>query len=645
MLADNKKYQLIINRITLFLCCVISSAAALNAPYLISADTLNDKEAQLIWRNNDFASTYILIIRKTNITAWLPIDSVPAATTVFTDSTLHPATEYFYALIAKTQTTASDTSNIVSIMLPPASLVLKQPRILISWAEAAPILINYYDSSTTEKGFRLYRKQIAGNWVVIDSQTSGTPGDIGWKTFRDSLTLPNSWYSYKVQTYNDSNSLFSFDTAVFTYVTPKTTNKYSINYLSVFPALVNSWIEKFGDSLFFPEVKPLGGSGISIINISQPSIPVFAGYLDTLNLPASLKGSPVAARIAFNGKYDYLVKQPGLFLAHRPGGMYPSLTNSKIFKFDTTLMPLDSFPLSNSYHSAKVIGAFNDSVYLLAFEPNNASGFSLFNSTYFGPVLFKSGKIDTFPVALTLQSGGQMMHYASWQNWGSHDKMAAFYNYSSDSRPFYSYVQLDFSNGYSNPMLFSYPDSITPFSSPVSPVFDSNIVITCAMNYPNTGISIYAYDIRNAHSGPNKTFLGKFVDAGFHGRQINKIIIDTLKKYVLVTSDSAISFYSYLAGPNNIHNGKTKLVTWVDKLKIVENNSNIEIQGISKQVMFVSIVDIKGRAIRVLANSGKNTLLWDKRNTSGCKIACGYFIALIHANDHFNYAKSFVIEK
>jgi hypothetical protein len=636
------KFPLKASLIGLFLVMFSFAAVALNAPYLISADALTDQKVLITWRVNDLSAPSIMILRKATGSSWKAIDSVGTTINKYTDSMLGSGTEYSYSLIARTQSVLSDTSNILSVKTPSLLAAIKQPTISVLWAESKPITITFMDSSTNEKGFRLFRQINDGTWIAIDSQVSTKSTETGSKFFKDSLTIPSTWYRYKVQVYNDSGSLFSSDTAVYTYISPVKNFRYSIDLLATFPAFAKSWMERVGDSIYFPETKPQGNIGISILDISKISSPRFAGYLDTAIIPASIKFSTVGARIACGDTFDYLAKRSGFILVHKFFGLGPS-AYSKLYVLDTAMQVRDSMQLPTTYSSARVAGILDDSCYLVDFNQYLLFSRPGYSSNLLQPVRFASGKIDTFPVSTQIIQEGHAGYFRTDRFWGVYSKKAVISRIEySNTIPSSSYVVTDFAFGYSHPLSFLCMVPETLFSAN-SPVFDTSISFSCVPNSPGTGATIYAFDIANAHSGPTSAYLGKFVDSGFRGTGINNMLIDTGKKVLVLAGDSTISFYSYSRVSNAVKHGAFNYLLNHDKIKISMAHSFVEFNGLSEQATGISIIDLKGRVVSQIPVSGKKKIVWNKLASNGGKASAGCYIAHVNCSGRFLDAGTFIL--
>lgn len=91
-------------------------------------------------------------------------------------------------------------SNPDFMLNPPGQIKLK-------WIEdSANIRIDFYDSSSNEKGFRIYRSHNDSAIIEIMSIDSSLSNDTGWVTVLDSNVTLNGWYSYKIEVFNDSSS-------------------------------------------------------------------------------------------------------------------------------------------------------------------------------------------------------------------------------------------------------------------------------------------------------------------------------------------------------------------------------------------------------------------------------------------------------
>jgi hypothetical protein len=609
-----------------------AGAFALNAPYLTSATPTNGHSIALTWRNNDFDATQVLVLRKTATTEWVLKDSVAGTVTSYTDSSLQPLTEYSFALLASAPGELSDTSNVLTATTLKESEIFAAPGITVVWIEGQKFFgIRFFDSSNTEKGFRLYRKDLIEPWDSIDSIVTQAPDTAGWKSFADSAITDNKWYSYKVQVYNDSQEIFSPETTVYNYVPPKKTKSYVMTKRGSIPAMPISWVERIGDSLYFPEVAAPGDTEISVINVSNSSAPLFKGYVDPKNMPAWLNGSVVEARVT--------IPSTGKLFAHR-NGYYIVSHDSTIYQYDSaTLTVHDSIIVSPglsvylydvSSLDFSLIGWLNDSCSLVEMTFWTGSG----DMHHVWPLHFNAGGIDTFPRSMSwirITVNGE----ADWSQttWGCINNIAVYRSswvYLRSYSQSDTYIFQDFSNSFTKPLTFSETVSAPLFSIGQSPVIDTSVVFTSTKINVfdiSKGYAFYAFNITDAHSGPSASFLGKIADSSYKGGPVKEILVDENRKSLYVIGDSGISIYTYLIGPPaGVRNPSISRNSPLKRISVTQCSRGVSFSIIGAKMKSLQILNSKGQIIRSANIPASETFVWNRRDNSGTAVPVGFYI-------------------
>ena len=264
------------------------AAFGLQAPYLYSADSVADTAIQLTWRNNSVDYQGIIVLRKTTAAgSYVAIDTVPGIATAAWDTVRPTAqTKYYYALTAYSLTEHADTSNQDS-----ASIAPKKPtNIFVSPQNLAAsydtithtVRVQFYDSSTVETGYKVYKSTNFAAFGMIKDIVSSTPSQKGVISFTDSAVSPNAWYRYCALAYNSQQSLsssidtfFTFDMGAMARSIPRKCSL--LNKLGSFPIKYKGWSLKSGDTIVLNETGAPDSTTFSIINVSNRSAPIFAG--------------------------------------------------------------------------------------------------------------------------------------------------------------------------------------------------------------------------------------------------------------------------------------------------------------------------------------------------------------------------------
>lgn len=590
----------------------VFSAMGLTAPYLFGVQATGSQSISISWRNNDLNTTEFIVLRKTSSTPFAAVDSIPFPATAFNDSNLAPSTKYFYAVLSSAQGQLSDTSNIDSAVTTAAPIIFVAPQIAVSWNPITKTdSITYYDSSTGEKGYRLFRRMGAGKFSLIDSQISASPWATGLKYFIDPGISPNIWYTYKVEVFDNSDSLFSSDSAIYTYAEPQKTHSYSFTKISEFPIAPIGWSEKIGDSLYVNENDINSPHAITVINIKDRANPAFLGYLRADSLPAVLQHTKIADYIKFNVKNN----PPWARTYFSANGFDFVFREDTLFQYSAATQGLISTIVFNdgSWHNG-IIAQLNDSLLLLniGFGINRLCTCKYSNKKM--DTLF-SEPMDDFSTLSGFQN--QKAYFISVFFWGHMDDMMSV-NFS-----FYDYGINQIS-----PQHFE-GGSSWDLNSCSACLIDS--FISFRYSVYNSLLTIETFDIRSAQSNS----LSSFVDSNFKGGAINNIIIDSTTNEIFMVGANSFAVYQYSQGPAaikmnglSLQNKNKSLLT----AYITQNGILIKFGVQRDPIEGLSIYNVAGRMVRNFSGSvcsATQGLLWDGRDNRGAALSPGsYFLAL-----------------
>jgi hypothetical protein len=264
-----------------------SMSYALQAPYLYDAVSIGDTAVELTWRNNSTDYQGIIILRKSGtIGQYTIVDTASGNSTSFKDSVISPATvPYFYAITAYSVAEHADTSNIDSIIVPPkpTDIFCAPQRLAVSWDTLTHCArIQFYDSSTVETGYRIYKSTNFLVYSLIKDTVSSTPSLKGTIAFTDSSVSSNSWYQYFVDSYRGQQTFSTITDTVFTFdlgaIERSIPRRCTISdKVSSFPVKYKGWCLKNGDTIVLNETGVPDSTMFSIINVSNPNAIEFAG--------------------------------------------------------------------------------------------------------------------------------------------------------------------------------------------------------------------------------------------------------------------------------------------------------------------------------------------------------------------------------
>ena len=193
---------------------VIKAGAMLDAPVLNYAQAVDTSTIVIHIRNTSFDNEAFVVLRgKEDTTEFQIIDTIASTVTDYTDSNLSDATTYCYRMFSINDTAASDNSNTVctttmEIDTTEKDTVLQKPYFslqLDTQSTVVSLTCSYF--SRVADGYRIYRR-IAGSdeekliGAFTNADTSG-----GTYIFNDSSLLQDHWYFYKVEAFNETDSV------------------------------------------------------------------------------------------------------------------------------------------------------------------------------------------------------------------------------------------------------------------------------------------------------------------------------------------------------------------------------------------------------------------------------------------------------
>ncbi len=611
------------------------SSYSVNAPYIIEATPKGDVIV-ISLRNNDISTEKILILRRTGKTVFEIVDSVPGDSTDYTDKVISPGVEYSYAAIAVSKRVFSDTSNVVSVR---AGIFLRVPTITVFWHPDKTIdSIVFYDNSTIENSYELYRKENNGPYSLIGAITQKSSSDTGWRFFIDTKVSPNNFYQYKLKIFNDSLYEYSNEASIYTF--KGVPYKYSASKTAEFPIKFAGWSEKVGDSVYVLEKAPDSSDVIAVINVENVGEPLFRGYLKPDSIPDVLKNTVVGFHCRFqmdnnslqsrqyysDERYFFFFKVLELY-----NSSYSLFRADALLKYDRTADKItdtiifDGMPANLS--SKKIIlGRIDDSL-LLVYRYYYKDLFEYAEKLYvckFTPFIFDTMCSINLPVASFFS--------------GFFDKRAYFFSYTchptcNGSQQEYFHVY-DFSKEKFNPIHIMLK---TPsFSENSGCMIDSFVAVRLNSSTYDMPLYFGFYDIRN----PASEIIYAYTDNKFVNQSVKDLIIDPENNLLFIFGTKSFAIYRYERKPINSKTKTSSLSYYLHpshflKIHNYHNNVHIFIDNSSEQINELYISDIKGRLIKKYSASqckAAPIIIWDKRDYYGKIVAPGsYFVILKHS--------------
>ena len=227
------------------------------APVSLTVTPVSNKRLNLAWADSSKNEAGFKIERKKGAAGtYSQIATVNANVKTYADTTLLPATQYFYRVRAHNiggNSGYSNEANATTLPNPP-----KKPGTLTATAASNKrINLAWADSSNNETGFRIERKKGAAGTFAQIAQVNANV-----KTYADSTLTANSAYSYRVRAFNTGgNSLYSNEATATTLPNPpKAPAKLTATAVS--KTRINlAWADSSNDETGFRIERKTGAAG------------------------------------------------------------------------------------------------------------------------------------------------------------------------------------------------------------------------------------------------------------------------------------------------------------------------------------------------------------------------------------------------
>ncbi|MBN1669487.1 MAG: CotH kinase family protein, partial [Kiritimatiellae bacterium] len=170
------------------------------APSNLAASALSASQIRLTWRDNSTNEAKFKIDRRiSGTTNWVRVAEPAANTTVYTDSGLTPATQYYYMVKASNADGDSAYSNTADATTnsdgPPAPAA--PDNLAAAALSATQIRLTWRDNSSNEEKFKIDRRASGTtNWVRVAEPAANTT------VYTDSGLAANTLYYYMVKASN-----------------------------------------------------------------------------------------------------------------------------------------------------------------------------------------------------------------------------------------------------------------------------------------------------------------------------------------------------------------------------------------------------------------------------------------------------------
>ncbi len=201
LLASNTKYIYRVRAVNQFGVSAYSSDAEAKtfpnppqSPTDFSVSTLSPSELLLFWVDQATNETEYEIVRRTELTDYVPVGTAPANSTTFIDSNLAPATAYIYQVRAVNADGASDPVTAVGSTLPMRPSAPSELKAIAT--SSTQVALSWKDNANNETGFKVERRFGLGRFLQIASLSANQ------LTFTDDLAPANTAVTYRVRAFN-----------------------------------------------------------------------------------------------------------------------------------------------------------------------------------------------------------------------------------------------------------------------------------------------------------------------------------------------------------------------------------------------------------------------------------------------------------
>jgi hypothetical protein len=614
------------------ICILVLSASvlAIQAPYITSAEPIDDQSVTINWRDNSTQATRFIICRSEGAGSYFAIDTINNSMTSYTDIGLAPGTTYSYFVKAGNDAAVSVESNTVSVTTMTKINRFGIPVVSPVYLESENcVKVEFYDSCNNEQSFRLYRSHNFGPFQLLKEQRDTLQLFMGWRSFNDSAVVPDAWYTYLVRVTSLSDSLSSFSVDLYTHKNNHSCRGIQLLKKSTFSSHPIGWAEVVGDSIYILENAGANGDAVAVINVADPQTPAFVGYIYPGAIPDNLSATHIPALLNLKPGNQLANKSKILFYKDRCFSFQADTL--KIYSYDgQQLLQSVICPMS----IVSLVGIVSDTVLLIQTEDLETEIFSLIALSLSGssPLILSS-----FP----------MGHYSSWDSYvlrGVLQGKAYFVSSSCHStcggdeiEYFHIY---DYSLDPASPLQWSI--DIKPNFSSFSSVFLDSCVAIHSYFYKDT-FNIAAFDARNSLYPPGENYLSIYKENLGDGPAIQNVVADTAKKRIFVLYTDSTSVYSYIPASDAI--GASFPRTTHSPMEIIINNKIpsviFRLPSSINSSWLADIIDPSGRIVYSFSGFGRNGI-WNGTDRAGNRVSGGTYILYIKTNDAV-YAKRLLL--
>ena len=146
---------------------VATLSSTLTAPVSVTTSVVSDTQINLTWKDTTVAETgYRILRRKSTVTTFTTVTTLPANSTSYSDTSLTASTGYIYAVVAvdaagKTAQSANATATTK------AEVVNAPSGLVVTVSSSSQTTLSWTDNSSNESGFQILRRLTSGTTFTI----------------------------------------------------------------------------------------------------------------------------------------------------------------------------------------------------------------------------------------------------------------------------------------------------------------------------------------------------------------------------------------------------------------------------------------------------------------------------------------------